>query len=492
MATYGIQMCDAGVEAAALQGNDPQLAMPPAGSGPLGWMGLVYHDGQQFAYGRPAEDCWFVHPRQVCHHFLGRLSRETSSLLVGGKSPSYSQLAFYFLRDLHEKLTASAPMEKVALAVPGAYLKDAATEDERIGLLLGMAAELKLPLVGIVDMAVAALCDPRLDYYDPILPVLVVDVHLHGSELTLVRPDAGRPVRKDFAYLPQLGYAELLRQVTTAMGNRFLRHTAFDILEDGRIEQEFYRQCKAFLLSRAAEQHFQLNTASRNYELMATREQLTADTAGMVQALVLAGQSLLQKAGGRPEPCTVALTERASLLPGLAARFRAAGQPRVLRLAAGAAAAGAAWIAARREVSADLSEVPVDTVAPFSPERRTQRAPLTLRVVKARPASGIPAPTHLVCEGLGHTLNGHGAFTIGARGLSVDLPLPEDFTLAGSSALVRLDRDAGRWWLTGADDETDLGGRTSLETGDRLLVRFGEAEAEMLFVHCPPAGARGA
>lgn len=487
MATFGIQWCDAGVESATLQDEEPRLVTLPEGAGPLGWLGLAYHDGRDFAFGGPAEDMWLVHPRQICPHFLSRLSREASGLQIGGKSPSFSQLAYYFLRDYRERLLRVSPMAKVGLAVPGAYLKDGATEDERIGLLLGMAGELQLPLAGIVDMAVAALCDPRLDFYDPVLPVVVIDLHLHGAEITLVRQEGGRPARKDFAFLPQTGYATTLRQITTAMSNRFLRHTAFDILEDGRIEQEFYRQCKMFLLSRATEQHLQINTANRNYELLVTREQLASDTAPVVQALVAAAQGILQASGGRAEPCTIALTERAALLPGLAARLRAAGLPRVLRLPPGAAAAGAAMVAGRRAVPADLSEVAVDTSCPFAPGRRAARAPLTLRVVKARAVAGTPAPTHLIADGLGHGLNGHGAFTIGARGLGVDLPLPEDFTQAGSSALVRLERESGRWWLTGAD-EHDATGRTSLETGDRLLIRFGEAEAELLFAHCPAPG----
>ena len=55
----------------------------------------------------------------------------------------------------------------------------------RIGLLLGMAGELKLPLAGIVDMACAALCDPRAHGFNPALPVVVVDLHLEGADLTI-------------------------------------------------------------------------------------------------------------------------------------------------------------------------------------------------------------------------------------------------------------------------------------------------------------------
>jgi len=173
MPSYGISLSDSGFEV-ALDHPELRLVAPEHGGGPLGWMGLAHHDGQKFFFGRPAEGVWFVHPRQICHHFWSRLSREASTVSVEGRPPSFSQLAFFFLRDLQEKIVTAGPMDKLVLAVPGAYLKDAATEDERVGLLLGMAAELKLPLVGIVDMAVAALCDARVDYFDPALPVIVV------------------------------------------------------------------------------------------------------------------------------------------------------------------------------------------------------------------------------------------------------------------------------------------------------------------------------
>jgi hypothetical protein len=489
MAVYGISLCDAGFEAAVLDGAEsgaPRAIAPEDGPGALGWMGLTYHDGSKFWFGRRAEDSWLIHPRQVCHSFWSRLSREPSTLNLAGKPPSCSQLAYFFLRDYTDKLTAAGgAMDKVALAVPGVYLKDPATEDERIGLLLGIAHELKLPLAGIVDMACAALGDARVDFFDPALPVLHVDVHLHGAEITLLRQKDGRLTRADFACLPQSGYAELLRHITTAMGNRFLRHTTFDILEDGRIEQAFYRQCKQFLLSRAAEHHFQINTANRNYELMVTREQLAADTAAFVQGLVLGAQALFNKSTGRAATCTVALSERAALLPGVASRFRVAGLAHVLRLPAGAAAFGAAALAAERAPVADLTEVPVDVVAPPVPERTARRAPLTVRVLKARQTAGVPPPTHAICEGLGHVLNGQKAFTIGVRGLGVDLPLPEEFTPVGGSCVVRLETQAGRWWLVD-DGQAWSDGRTALETGDRLILRWGEAESEVLFAHCAP------
>gem|GEM_PF-7011868 len=236
-----------------------------------------------------------------------------------------------FSTNLPKASLPAGPFGKVVLAVPGAYLKDATIEEEKVGLLLGMAHELKFPLAGIVEMGCAALCDPRAGGFASALPVMLVDVHLQGTDLGLYTADE-RLARSDFLNLPQYGLAQLLKHLTAAMGNRFLRHTAFDILEDGRIEQIFFRQTKNFLMSRAAEQRFEINTATRNYEMLAKQEQLAGDAQPFVNGLLQAVQAFVQNSGNAPAGCTLALTERASWLPGLEARLRAMGFRRFLRL----------------------------------------------------------------------------------------------------------------------------------------------------------------
>jgi hypothetical protein len=476
MSHLGLELSDAGFQAA----HSDHGQLRAGAHGPLEWPALIAHDGANYAFGRDAEDQWFVRPRQVNHAFWSRLSRESSNLSVGGKAPSFSQLAFFFLRDFLQRADGGAP-ERVVLAVPGAFLKDAATEDEKIGLLLGMAGELKLPLVALVDQACAALCDPQINYCDPALPVVVVDLHLHGAELTLLRPGE-RLARKDFLHLPQQGHAELLRHLTTAMGNRFLRHTTFDILEDGRLEQLFYRQTKDFLLARAAEHHFQINTATHNYQMTATRDQLIADSAAHAQALVLGAQTILQNNALITEPCTVALTARAGLVPGIRTKFRSAGFNRLVLLPAGAAALGAARLAADFSPLADLADAPVVTRVPIDLSRTMQRAPWEIRMVKGRTAAARP-PTHVISEGLGRALDGRPVFTIGLSHTRPDLALPETFNSAGDQCQARLTREGGAvWWHENAGG--DSVGRTAVQAGDRLLLRCGDAEVEVLFASC--------
>src|SRR5688572_18096057 len=387
MATIGFELSDAGFLAASCEKSEPQLLEIPDRNGSADWPGFAYVENTAISFGRTAEDMWFVHPRRVAHNFWARLAHEPSPLVVGNKPASFSELAFFFLREFSERVKLVAPaMEQVVLALPGAYLKDSATEEEKIGLLLGMAGELKLPLAGMIDMACAALCDPRATGFNPAHPVVVIDLNLDGADLTLFTTDE-RLARKDFIHLPQLGCTHLMKQLTSTMGNRFLRHTAFDILEDGRIEQTFFRQTKDFLTSSAGEYRFHINTATRGYEMIAKREQLAADAHAFAVALVQGLQSFLRNSPHASEPCTIALTERAAQLPGLDARLRTAGFGRLLRLPRGAAASGAARIGATRmHVPADLGDVPLESTVPMADARRLVAVAWDARVQKNRDA----------------------------------------------------------------------------------------------------------
>ena len=145
MPTLGIELCDAAFQAATCSNHDAQSLSVADATGAIDWPGFAYHDGQKFHFGRAAEDQWFVHPRRVAHTFWTRLAHEPSTIGPAGKLAPFSELAFHFFREFAERASTAAHSEKIVLAVPGTYLKDPATEEEKIGLLLGMAGELKLP-----------------------------------------------------------------------------------------------------------------------------------------------------------------------------------------------------------------------------------------------------------------------------------------------------------------------------------------------------------
>ena len=496
MATLGIELCDVAFQAASCHDHEVQHLSVPDANGVVEWPGFAYYDGQKYWFGRSAEDQWFVHPRRVAHTFWARLAHEPSTIGPLGKAAPLSELAYHFFRDFMQRATTASAAEKIVLAVPGSYLNDPATEEEKIGLLLGMAGELKLPFAGIVDIACAALCDPRAHGFNPALPVVVVDLHLEAADITLVGTEE-RLERKGFIHLPNSGYAQLLKQLTGTMGNRFLRHTAFDILEDGRIEQLFFRQTKDFLLSGAPEHRFQINTAARTYEMLAKREQLATDAQAFVSTLVQGVQMFLHQSPVPSEPCTIALTDRAGRLPGFESRLRTAGFHRILRLAPGAAACGAARIGESRlkPAPSDLADVPVETAVPIALAHRSTAAAWDARLQKLRQQGAPrPSPTHVILDGIGHAIGSAGRFTIGVGGLGADLALPDTFNGADDCA-IPLVREAGRLWFVDMAVRSAGGNvpaaRTPVEAGDRLTIRCGNASADVLFAHFNAAnGAR--
>jgi hypothetical protein len=487
MAILGIDLSDAGALAAESRGETYRL-LPVAKGGETvtPWAGFALHDGTRVLYGPAAEDAWFTSPRRVTNGFLARLTHDPVALSLPGKVPSHSELAFHFLGEFIARVVAgSGQPERVALAVPGAYLRDAATEEERIGLLLGIASELKLPLAAIVDLACAGLADPAAPALNPALPVLVVDVHLLAAEVSLL--GAGeRMVRRAYAEVPHAGMAQLLKHLNGAMGNRFLRHTTFDILADGRIEQAFYRQTKAFVQGGAAEFRYHVNTEQRAYEMPAKHEQLVADAQAFIRQIEAVLQPFARQQGVVPDACTVVLTERATLVPGLEARLRAAGYRRVLHLAAGAAARGAARLAARTPVPADLADVPVETSLPLSDLHRGGAAPWRVHLHKGKGGGGA-VPTHVVIGGTGHPIGGNGTFTIGTGAAGPDLVLPGNFD-DGADGAVELVREGGRLWLREPGRDGAQAMLTALDPGDRVSVHGAGATGELLFIHCVPAG----
>jgi hypothetical protein len=488
MAILGIDLSDAGVLAAEARGEDYRLLPVPKGAEAAApWAGFAHHDGTKVSYGPAAEDAWFMSPRRVTNGFLARLTHDPVALSLPGKVPSHSELAFHFLEQFIARVVAgSGQPERVVLAVPGAYLRDAATEEERIGLLLGIASELKLPLAAIIDLACAGLADPSAPAINPALPVLVLDVHLLAAEISLLGGADQRLARRAYAEVPHAGMAQLLKHLTGTMGNRFLRHTTFDTLADGRIEQMFYRQTRLFVQGGAAEFRYHVSTEQRAYEMPAKHEQLVADSQAFIRQIEAVLQPLVRQHAVAPDACTVVLTERAAAVPGLEARLRAAGYGRVVRLAAGAAARGAARLAARSQVPSDLSLVEVETSLLFSDLHRGGAAPWRIHLHKARIAGGA-VPTHVVIGGTGHPIGGNGTFTVGTAAAGPDLVLPGNFDAENDGAIA-LVRDGGRLWLK----EPGAGGAqatlTALEAGDRLAVHGAGGAGEILFIHCVPAG----
>ena len=78
MRTLGVELCDAGFQAALAGEGEPRLLAPEGRTGVIDWPGFVYHDNRDYRFGPAGEDAWFVHPRRVCQTIWSRLVRESA------------------------------------------------------------------------------------------------------------------------------------------------------------------------------------------------------------------------------------------------------------------------------------------------------------------------------------------------------------------------------------------------------------------------------
>ncbi|OHE89346.1 MAG: hypothetical protein A3G75_06695 [Verrucomicrobia bacterium RIFCSPLOWO2_12_FULL_64_8] len=496
MSVIGLELCDAGMAAAiGTDGAPPELLeFDPPGEVPS-WPGMARSAGGGYVFGREAEAAWFTEPHSVSHAFWDKLSLEPADLTAAGKTPTYSELAYHSLHDFTARLVAKAGrMEKIALAVPGAFLKDATTEEVKIGLLLGMARELGLPLVRIVDLACAAAIRVAAHELPRGLCIAHVDLHLQAAEVSILQFDE-RLTRRNFLQVPQAGLVPILRHLKNTMGNRFLRTTTFDIHEDRRLEQTFYEQTKALFYSnqQLSQDHlFQIGTGRRSYQMAVTRTQLAADLQSIVAPLVQSIAGLVQASALAPSRCVVTLSDRAARLDGLDARLRAGGFRRVLRLRAGAAATETAMLARESAGVPDLGDVPVETSllvpAPV-------KVPVATALCKAEATQPRPPPSHVILDGIGYAIGGEGLrIGTGRSSTFVDVVLPESFNQLGDY-VVRLVREGAQLCFEapsgggngagGARDEPNL---IPVEAGDRLALRSGPAATELLFAFCNVPG----
>ena len=477
--SVGIEISDLGFMAAVKRGdNAPELLRP---QGQTSWPAFVAWNGHGFVLGREAEQRSRLQPRWTSHTFWEHLSLSPSELSGLPRTPVQSELAYLFLKAFWEALLADglAP-DAVALALPGQFLPPQDADNLRIGLILGMARDLKWPLAALGGLSTTALFDQG--WPQPAPPsLLYLDIHLHSAAMTLLQIDPdGTLSRRQHVRLPRLGYVPMMQSLTRAMGNRFLRATAFDVTSLRPIDQAFYDQTRHQLLEAETNTdcRYSFEANGRIHQAAFPREVLLRDLRPLEEGWADAAAKFLRDAQVDPSEVLTVFSNRTRILPALADAFEAHGLRRVLRLPPGAAARGAATLAAERPVSTDLGSVPIVHRVPA----RTQLEP-HLEVVHLRSEStaASPAPTHLVVDGLAYPLTSLPEM-LHAQPNGVPSPIPALRRLGTLD--LRLHRDGPRWSLTPSDSPT---GAIPLATGDRIHLRARGQQVELLLAaECQP------
>ena len=265
-----------------------------------------------------------LHPRQSMNQYW----REFSEQPLGGTlkdQASSADLVHAQLAQISEDFPAD--LEGLIFAVP-AYWTPA-----QLGLLLGIAQELAIPVRGLVDSAVAAT---RREY--PGRELLHLDMSLHDVVVSRILQD-GRSSLGDRWAMDHVGVVTMERVCAEYIAEHFVESTRFDPLHDARSEQFLYDNLYAWLaqLSRQARLDLSIEFGGNEFSTAIDRMKLQERLVGRFSPVIQQMRSLLN-AG---TPFAIQVDQRLAKFPGLVENIARLSQVAVFVLEPAAAAWGA-------------------------------------------------------------------------------------------------------------------------------------------------------
>lgn len=375
--------------------------------------GVAVLDGDDFVLGVDAAKRSRLNPRASYHHFWEQLDQQPLNR-PAGRAQSHADIAYYHLRALWQQVRTHPEADAVILVVPAQY------GAQRLSLLLGIAQACEIPVVGVVETAVAAVASldadsARYQYLD------ISQQRLYYSQvqgdLSLQHSDEAGTQGLIWCY------ERCLQHIAA----QFLAETRFDPLREAATEQRLYDQLPSYLAAfkRDSRLSLTLPAGQREHRIEVKR----ADLLQQLEPLYAQLETAVDRQSG-----LVVLSHRLAMLPGLSERLGAIELPHEAVLRASAESRDAIvseadsplWI---KQLPARLALVSVGEVATAEPT-----------------AQECARPTHLLYR--------HRAYPLPDQGLVLDGEPRE--AARDDSGRCRLVRDDGQWRVQRNDDPRPL------------------------------------
>ena len=261
------------------------------------------NDGMPF-FGIAALQQARLRPCETWNRFWRELSSDPLPAAAGPCATS-ADLAHAHLQSLWDDW--SRGVTGVICAVPGYW------SQEQLGLLLGIAEELGIPVIGMVDAAVAATrCRYEAD------DLLDIDASLHDLSVTRIKQDGGASIDGRQS-IGGIGIERLERVCVEHIAALFLQQTRFDPLHDAASEQALYDRLGGWLrsLQRSGSIVATLERGGEEYEVRVKRGDLAAVLQSSVEPLMQQLRSRLTS--GRT--VAVQVSDRLAGFPGIIDAF---------------------------------------------------------------------------------------------------------------------------------------------------------------------------
>jgi hypothetical protein len=431
--------------------------------------GYALVDGHEPRFGREALRGARLRPRYVSSDYWHRLDPSPLGppFAVGLTA---ADLVHAHLESLWTQAGGGAG--EVVLAAPGVYT------EKQLGLLLGIAQALDMPVGGIVDCALAVA---SAGY--PGEQLVFVDLGLHRVLVTEVR-QGETLARERVAGIDGWGSDEVTDSLARRLAEAFVRATRFDPLHAAETEQVLFDRLPGWIeeVEKRERATVALSVSGREHTLELVRAELESWSKRFVEEIVQ--QVSLLKRPGRS--ASVVVSGRAAGLPGLVSRLAAVRGVEVALAPVQAAAAGA--LRERETIVTPGGALRLVTALP----RREMSSDADDAIIRA--GRRAPAAAALSARRPSHVLVGAEARAIGPDPLVIGTAPPagsRGLRLRGDTAGISRSHcrlfDAGgevvvedlSTWGTFVNDER-VTGRAVVGTGDR--VRLGSPGIELLLI----------
>jgi len=387
MNILGLELSDAGILLAG--GEPPRLVS--IDDDDVESPGFALPEKKNLVTGRAAERRARLFPRQIMNRFWDHLSTDPLDPPLPA-AENQAEVACAHLASIWDKARHFG--NALVIAVPGFFQRT------QLGLLLGMAQELAIPVQGFVSLPVAAAVPGSEGLH------LHVDVHLHRFEVSVLKAEGRLEFQEAFT-VKEKGLEGLYKLWVQAAAAEFVRMTRFDPFHSAETEQELYRRLPSAL---AALQHEQATTIAipaghSNYSVSLMRGMLLESARPVYDELLAAVHEARRRHAAPGTAAAVEVSQRVVRLPGILERLRRMPDTRVVELPAGAAALAlpALW--------RELSDGRPTAGASFFNSRPWIAAERSLAL---GPTPSAPRPTHLLYRNLAYPITAN-PLTIGSN-----------------------------------------------------------------------------
>jgi len=221
MNLLGLELSDAGILAA---GGNPS-GLLDVGGHKRESPGFAIPEKEYLLVGNAAAAKAHLVPLQVINTFWDQLSTNPLEK-KNSHAQNQAELACAHLSYIWENIKMHG--DELIFAVPDHYGR------EQMGLILGMAQELSIPVKGFVSLPIAASRDPRPDAL-----LMYLDIHLHRLEIVCLGQGENL-TRENSLSVQDIGLEQLHRSWVESVAEEFVRTTRFDPLHQAATEQEIY------------------------------------------------------------------------------------------------------------------------------------------------------------------------------------------------------------------------------------------------------------